>query len=48
MVSWLVGVVVCVALLAGCGGGQKGNLVKRSRPARRCGPFHRRRSGEPP
>ena len=28
MISWLVGVVVCIALLAGCGGGQKGNLVK--------------------
>ena len=28
MISWLVGVVVCVALLMGCGGGQKGNLVK--------------------
>ncbi len=28
MISWLVGVVVCVALLAGCGGGQKGALVK--------------------
>ena len=28
MISWLVGMVVCVALLAGCGGGQKGNLVK--------------------
>ena len=28
MISWLVGAVVCVALLAGCGGGQKGSLVK--------------------
>ena len=28
MISWLVGIVVCLALLAGCGGGQKGNLVK--------------------
>ena len=28
MISWLVGVVVCIALLMGCGGGQKGNLVK--------------------
>jgi hypothetical protein len=28
MISWLVGVVFCVALLAGCGGGQKGALVK--------------------
>jgi hypothetical protein len=28
MVSWLMGVVVCVSLLAGCGGGQKGSLVK--------------------
>ncbi len=28
MISWLVGVVVCLALLAGCGGGQKGALVK--------------------
>ena len=28
MISWLVGVVFCVALLAGCGGGQKGGLVK--------------------
>ena len=28
MLSWLVGVVVCVAFLVGCGGGQKGNLVK--------------------
>jgi len=28
MISWLVGVVVCLALLAGCGGGQKGNLVQ--------------------
>ena len=28
MISWLMGVVVCVALLAGCGGGQKGALVK--------------------
>jgi hypothetical protein len=28
MISWLVGVVCCVALLAGCGGGQKGGLVQ--------------------
>ena len=28
MISWLMGIVVCVALLAGCGGGQKGALVK--------------------
>ena len=28
MISWLVGVVVCIALLMGCDGGQKGNLVK--------------------
>ena len=28
MISWLVGVVVCIALLTGCNGGQKGNLVK--------------------
>ena len=28
MLSWLVGVVVCLAFLVGCGGGQKGNLVK--------------------
>ena len=28
MISWLVGVVVCIAFLAGCGGGQKGSLVK--------------------
>jgi hypothetical protein len=28
MISWLVGVVVCLAFLAGCGGGQKGALVK--------------------
>ncbi len=28
MLSWLVGVVVCLAFLAGCGGGLKGNLVK--------------------
>ena len=28
MISWLVGVVVCIALLVGCGGGQKGALVK--------------------
>ena len=28
MISWLVGVVVCTALLMGCSGGQKGNLVK--------------------
>jgi len=32
MISWLVGVVVCVAFLAGCGGGQKGNLVKVEQP----------------
>jgi membrane-bound lytic murein transglycosylase D len=28
MISWLVGVVVCLALLAGCSGGQQGKLVK--------------------
>jgi membrane-bound lytic murein transglycosylase D len=28
MISWLVGVVVCLAFLVGCAGGQKGNLVK--------------------
>jgi membrane-bound lytic murein transglycosylase D len=28
MISWLVGVAVCLAFLAGCGGGQKGALVK--------------------
>jgi hypothetical protein len=28
MISWLVGGVVCIALLMGCNGGQKGNLVK--------------------
>jgi hypothetical protein len=28
MLSWLVGVVFCIGLLAGCGGGQKGALVK--------------------
>jgi membrane-bound lytic murein transglycosylase D len=28
MISWLVGVVICLAFLVGCGGGQKGNLVK--------------------
>ncbi|HZK13399.1 MAG TPA: hypothetical protein VFC55_02705, partial [Desulfobaccales bacterium] len=28
MISWLVGVVFCIALLMGCNGGQKGNLVK--------------------
>ena len=28
MISWLVGVVVCLAFLAGCGGGGKGSLVK--------------------
>jgi hypothetical protein len=28
MISWLVGMVFCVALVAGCGGGQKGALVK--------------------
>jgi len=28
MISWLLGVVICLALLVGCGGGQKGNLVK--------------------
>jgi membrane-bound lytic murein transglycosylase D len=28
MISWLMGVVVCLCLLAGCGGGSKGNLVK--------------------
>jgi soluble lytic murein transglycosylase-like protein len=33
MISWLVGVVVCLAFLAGCGGGQKGALVKSEPPA---------------
>ena len=33
MISWLVGVVVCIALLMGCNGGQKGNLVKMNAPA---------------
>jgi membrane-bound lytic murein transglycosylase D len=28
MISWLVGAVVCLLFLAGCGGGQKGALVK--------------------
>ncbi len=28
MLSWLIGAAVCLALLTGCGGGQKGNLVK--------------------
>jgi soluble lytic murein transglycosylase-like protein len=28
MLSWLMGVFVCLCLLAGCGGGSKGNLVK--------------------
>jgi hypothetical protein len=28
MISWLVGVAVCLAFLTGCGGGQKGALVK--------------------
>jgi hypothetical protein len=28
MISWLIGVVVCLAFLAGCGGGAKGSLVK--------------------
>ena len=28
MISWLVGVVVCLSLLAGCSGAQQGNLVK--------------------
>jgi membrane-bound lytic murein transglycosylase D len=28
MISWLVGLVVCLSLLTGCGGGQNGNLVK--------------------
>jgi hypothetical protein len=28
MISWLAAVVCCVVMLAGCGGGQKGNLVK--------------------
>ncbi len=28
MISWLVGGVVCIALLMGCSGGPKGNLVK--------------------
>lgn len=33
MISWMVGGVVCIALLMGCGGGQKGNLVKMEAPA---------------
>lgn len=33
MISWMVGGVVCIALLMGCGGGQKGNLVKMAAPA---------------
>jgi peptidoglycan lytic transglycosylase D len=33
MISWLVGVVVCIALLMGCNGAQKGNLVKMDAPA---------------
>ena len=28
MISWLMGVLVCLAFLAGCGGGAKGNLVQ--------------------
>jgi soluble lytic murein transglycosylase-like protein len=28
MISWLIGVVVCLAFLVGCGGGPKSNLVK--------------------
>ncbi len=28
MISWLMGVVVCLCLLAGCGGGPSSNLVK--------------------
>jgi membrane-bound lytic murein transglycosylase D len=32
MISWLVGVVICLAFLVGCGGGQKGNLVKAQPP----------------
>ncbi len=28
MVSWLIGAAVCLTLLTGCGGGQKGSLVK--------------------
>jgi membrane-bound lytic murein transglycosylase D len=28
MISWLVGVAVCLAFLAGCGGGEKGSLIK--------------------
>jgi membrane-bound lytic murein transglycosylase D len=33
MISWMVGGVFCIALLMGCGGGQKGNLVKMEAPA---------------
>jgi membrane-bound lytic murein transglycosylase D len=33
MISRLVGVSVCIALLMGCNGGQKGNLVKMEAPA---------------
>ena len=33
MISRLVGVGVCIALLMGCNGGQKGNLVKMEAPA---------------
>ena len=28
MLSWLMGVVLCLALLAGCGGGHNVNLTK--------------------
>jgi len=28
MISWLIGAAVCLAMLTGCGGGQKGALVK--------------------
>src|SRR3989339_601107 len=33
MISRLMGVSVCIALLMGCNGGQKGNLVKMEAPA---------------
>ena len=32
MISWIVGGVVCIALLMGCNGAQKGNLVKMEAP----------------
>jgi membrane-bound lytic murein transglycosylase D len=28
MLSWLIGVILCLALLSGCGGGHNGNLTK--------------------